>query len=40
MNEPGEIEDPTLGLPGPAEPLPEGDADRDEEPEDRSDDDA
>lgn len=35
--EPGEIGDPHHGLPGPAVPLPAGDADRDE-PRDESDD--
>lgn len=29
--EPGEVEDPCLGLPGDAEPLPAGDADDDTE---------
>ena len=31
--QPGEEGDPTLGLPGPAEPLPDDDDDRDETPQ-------
>lgn len=30
LPEPGEVEDPTLGVDGPAVPLPDGDADEDE----------
>lgn len=37
--EPGAVEDPNLGVPGEAEPLPDGDAERaDQEPKEDEDD--